>query len=123
MANKKRMFCSAVTGSDAFSLLPLTAQALYFQLNIEGADDDGIVGAPMKITQGIGAGRTDLEALIEAHFLIKFKSGRVVVKHWCIHNNIRKDRYTPSTYTEERALLKVKPNGAYTIDGEGEPLE
>lgn len=121
MANKKRMFSSEITGSDAFLLLAFSAQALYYQLNMEGADDDGIVGAPLKITRAIGATRKDLEALIEARFLIEFPSKRVAVKHWLINNTIRRDRYTPSTFTEERELLKVKPNKAYSLK-EGTPL-
>lgn len=122
MANKRRMISSAITGSDAFISLPLTAQALYYHFVDNGADDDGIVGAPLMITRAIGATKKDLEALTEAHFLITFTSGRVVIKHWLIHNAIRKDRYTPSTYTEERATIKVKENRAYTINGEGIPL-
>lgn len=123
MANKRRMVSSAITGSDSFLALPLTAQALYYHFADNGADDDGIVGAPLMITRAIGATKKDLEALISARFLLAFPSGRVVIKHWLIHNAIRKDRYTPSTYTEERAAIKVKPeNRAYTLNGEGIPL-
>ena len=38
----------------------------------------------------------------------------VVIKHWKIHNYIPKDRYKPTVYTEEKALLEAKENGAYT---------
>lgn len=117
------MLSSAITESDSFTALPLSAQALYFHLNIEGADDDGIVGAPLRITRAIGASQADLEALIEAHFLLTFPSGRVAIKHWLINNAIRRDRYKPSTYTEERALIRVKPeNRAYTLSDQGIPL-
>ena len=120
MANKRRMISSAITESDAFTKLSLRAQALYFHLNIEGADDDGIVGAPLRIMRSIGANRKDLRDLVEGGFLLEFESGRVAVKHWMINNSIRRDRYTPSTFSEERDLLKVKPeNRAYTLNGDG----
>lgn len=116
---KRRMFSPEVIGSDAFISLPFPAQALYFHLNLEGADDDGIIGAPIRITQSLGLTRKDLNDLIEARFLLAFPSGRVVVKHWLINNTIRRDRYAPSTFIEERALLRIKENRAYTLTGEG----
>lgn len=115
---KKRMFSPQVVASDAFLALPFTAQALYIQLNLE-ADDDGIIGAPLRITRSIGAGEDDLKALTGARFLLAFPSGVMVVKHWLINNTIRRDRYTPSTFIEERALLRIKENRAYTLTGEG----
>ena len=42
----------------------------------------------------------------------------VVIKHWKIHNYIRNDRFKPTVYTEEKALLVSKGNGAYTEKGE-----
>lgn len=122
MANKRRMFNSAITESDPFTELPFGAQALYLHLNMWGADDDGIVGAPLRITRAIGADKEDLEALIKAHFLLRFPSGVVAIKHWLVNNTIRRDRYTPSTYTEERKALKVKANRGYSLK-EGTPLE
>lgn len=122
MANKKRMMSSAITESDSFTSLPLSAQALYLHLNIEGADDDGIVGAPLRIMRAVGASKKDLEALIEARFLIEFPSGRVAIKHWLINNTIRRARYTASTYTEERSQLRVKQNRGYTLKDQGETL-
>lgn len=117
---KKRMFSPEVIGSDAFLSLPFPAQALYFHLNLEGADDDGIIGAPLRIARSLGLNENDLKPLIEARFLLSFQSGRVAVKHWLINNNLRRDRYSPSTFTKERALLRVKPdNRAYTIKGKG----
>lgn len=116
---KKRMFSPQVVASDAFLALPFTAQALYIQLNLE-ADDDGIIGAPLRITRSIGAGEDDLKALTGARFLLAFPSGVMVVKHWLINNAIKLDRYTPSTFTDERAALKIKTdNRAYTTKGKG----
>lgn len=110
---KKRMFSQQITESDAFLDMPLSAQALYFHLNM-WADDDGFVNNPRRIQRVIGANDDDLKLLLAKAFVIAFDSGVVVVKHWKINNYIPKDRYTPTVYTEEKAQLYEKPNRAYT---------
>ena len=110
---KKRMFSVDIVGSDAFLDLPHTAQALYFQLGMR-ADDDGFVGNPKTIQRMAGTKASDLELLIKKRFLLQFPSGVVVIKHWKINNQIQKDRYTPTVYTEEYQSLYIKDNKAYT---------
>ena len=110
---KKRMFSVDIVGSDAFLDLPHTAQALYFQLGMR-ADDDGFVGNPKTIQRIAGTKASDLELLVKKRFLIQFPSGVVVIKHWKINNQIQKDRYTPTVYTEEYQSLYIKDNKAYT---------
>ena len=110
---KKRMFNVDIVGSDAFLDLPHTAQALYFQLGMR-ADDDGFVGNPKTIQRIAGTKASDLELLVKKRFLIQFPSGVVVIKHWKINNQIQKDRYTPTVYTEEYQSLYIKDNKAYT---------
>lgn len=110
---KKRMFNVDIVGSDAFLDLPHTAQALYFQLGMR-ADDDGFVGNPKTIQRIAGTKASDLELLIKKRFLLQFPSGVVVIKHWKINNQIQKDRYTPTVYTEEYQSLYIKDNKAYT---------
>ena len=110
---KKRMFNVDIVGSDAFLDLPHTAQALYFQLGMR-ADDDGFVGNPKTIQRIAGTKANDLELLVKKRFLLQFPSGVVVIKHWKINNQIQKDRYTPTVYTEEYQSLYIKDNKAYT---------
>lgn len=110
---KKRMFNVDIVGSDAFLDLPHTAQALYFQLGMR-ADDDGFVGNPKTIQRIAGTKASDLELLVKKRFLLQFPSGVVVIKHWKINNQIQKDRYTPTVYTEECQSLYIKDNKAYT---------
>ena len=43
----------------------------------------------------------------------------VVIKHWKINNQIQKDRYTPTVYTEEYQSLYIKDNKAYTEADKG----
>ena len=109
------MFAKTIIDSDAFIDMSASAQALYFHLAMR-ADDDGFVNAPKKIQRMVNASDDDLKILIAKRFLIPFDSGVVVIKHWKIHNYIQGDRYKPTVYTEEKSLLDVKPNKAYTLN-------
>lgn len=111
---KRRMFSQQITESDSFLDMPLSAQALYFHLGMN-ADDDGFVNNPRRVQRVIGANDDDLKLLIAKKFVIAFDSGVVVIKHWKINNSIRSDRYTPTVYCEEMAMLYEKPNRAYTL--------
>lgn len=110
---KRRMFSQQITDSDSFLDMPLSAQALYFHLGMT-ADDDGFVNNPKRIQRLIGANEDDLKLLIAKKFIIAFETGVVVIKHWKINNYIPKDRYTPTVYTDEKALISEKSNRAYT---------
>ena len=107
------MFTQKIIDSDAFLDMPLSTQALYFHLNMR-ADDDGFVNNPKRIQRTIGASEDDLKLLIMKRFVIGFDSGVLVIKHWRMHNTLRKDRYNPTQYQEELATLEVKDNNAYT---------
>lgn len=117
---KKRMFSLSVIDSDAFTDMPLSAQALYFHLCMR-ADDDGFIGNPKKIKGMIGASDDDLKLLIAKRFLLTFEDGVIVIKHWRMHNTLQKDRYTPTNYIDERNQLLIKENKAYSFN-EGEPV-
>ena len=110
---ERRMFAKTIIDSDAFIDMPLSTQALYFHLSMR-ADDDGFINNPKKIQRMVGASDDDLKILVMKRYLLPFESGVVVVKHWKIHNYIQKDRYKPTVYTEEKAMLEVKENGSYT---------
>lgn len=102
-----------MTDSDAFLDMPLSSQALYFHLNMN-ADDDGFVNNPKKVQRIIGASEDDLKLLIMKRFLIGFEGGVIVIKHWRMHNTLKSDRYKPTQYQEELAMLDVKDNKSYT---------
>lgn len=110
---ERRMFTQKIVDSDAFLDMPLSTQCLYFHLNMR-ADDDGFVNNPKKIQRMIGASEDDLKILLAKRFLLGFESGVVVIKHWRMHNLLRKDRYNPTQYQEEYEQLMLKDNGSYT---------
>lgn len=109
----KRMFSKKMISSDAFLEMPLTAQGLFFHLAMR-ADDDGIVDSPRKIMRECQAKKRDLDILIQKRYVLAFPSGVILIKHWRIHNTIAKDRYVPSTYTEELSTVILKDNKSYT---------
>lgn len=112
---ERRMFAKTIIDSDAFIDMPLSTQALYFHLSMR-ADDEGFINSPKKIQRMVGATEDDLKLLIAKNFIIPFESGVVVIKHWKIHNYIRKDRITATVYQEEKKQLVEKDNGAYTFN-------
>lgn len=116
---ERRMFAKTIIDSDAFLDMPLSTQALYFHLSMR-ADDDGFINNPKKISRVIGASEDDLKLLIAKRFIIPFDSGVVVIKHWKIHNYIQNDRYKETVYREEKTMLEVKPNKAYTLKNNNE---
>lgn len=117
---ERRMFSKTIVDSDAFLDMPLSAQALYFHLNMR-ADDEGFVNNPKKIQRTINASADDLSLLILRRFIIPFESGIVVIKHWRIHNYIAKDRFKPTVYKDERSQLHLKTNNAYTLNADDSP--
>lgn len=119
---EKRMFTKKITDSDAFLSMPLSAQALYFHLNMS-ADDDGFVNNPKRIQRAIGASDDDYNLLIEKRFVIIFETGIIVIKHWKMHNYIQKDRYKPTDYTEEKSMLIIKENKAYSLTKKSKDTE
>lgn len=110
------MFTQKIVDSDAFLDMPLSTQALYFHLNMR-ADDDGFVNNPKKIQRMIGASEDDLKLLVAKRFILAFENGVIVIKHWRMHNLLRKDRYNPTQYQEQLAQIEMKENGAYTEKG------
>ena len=108
------MFSKKITDCDAFTEMSSAAQALYFHLN-QCADDDGFnnqVGLAMFKAH---ASTDDLKILMAKNYVIRFENGVIVIKHWRLHNTLRKDRYTPTNYQEELKQLGIKKDGIYTL--------
>lgn len=111
----KRMFTKKVTDSDDFISLSSSMQALYLHLN-QSADDDGFTNQVQMAMFKAHASVDDLKVLLAKRFVIQFESGVIVIKHWRMHNTLRKDRYTPTNFQEELNMLGIKKNGSYTLD-------
>src|SRR3990167_1611044 len=110
---QRRMFSMKVVGTDQFLDMPVSSQALYFQLGIY-ADDDGFV-TPKKVLRMTGAKEDDLKVLVAKGFVLPFDTGVIVVTHWKENNYLQKDRYTPTIYTYEKQQLSCIQN-VYILD-------
>lgn len=125
---ERRMFAKTIIDSDAFLDMPMSARLLYYDFSMR-ADDDGFVNSPKKITRFTGASDDDIKVLIGKRFIIPFDTGVVVIKHWRIHNYIRKDTYTETKYKAEKASLYLDENNAYSLhapqlsQGRDEPVD
>jgi hypothetical protein len=110
-----------ICDSDAFLDMPLSTQCLYFHLNMR-ADDDGFIGNSKRILKLTGASEDDLKLLIVKRFIIPFDDGVMVIKHWRMHNTLSKSRYHETQYLDEKNMLRIKDNGAYSLD-EGNAID
>jgi len=111
----RRMFSLKIVDTDAFLEMPMSSQLLYFHLSMR-ADDEGFVGSPKRIMRLIGVNEDDLKVLTSKRFILSFKSGIVVIKHWLIHNVIRMDRLQKTLYQKEKETLVLNEYDAYTED-------
>ena len=116
----KRMFSKLVISTDDFVDMPANSKVLYFYLMSE-ADDDGFVSNPRSIMRVIGASNDDMKILIAKQYVISFDSGLIVIKHWKIHNTIRKDTYKPTQHRLEKAMLSLE-DGVYTTNPRNETV-
>lgn len=111
---QKRMFDRTITNDDDFMELSSQAQSLYFQMNMS-ADDDGLTKNYRNYMKLLGATDDDLQALIDKSFIIKFESGVIAIKHWLIHNTVRKDRYRKTIFQDEYNKLAISENNEYVM--------
>ena len=121
MANR-RMVNIHLIDSDPFLDMPLSAQALYFHMLMR-ADDDGFINSPMRLIRTIGCNNDDYKLLIAKGLILTFETGVIVIKHWRLHNYLRKDRYHESVCQEEKEQLYLEDDGVYTFENTGEKVK
>lgn len=111
----RRMVNIRIIDSDNFLELPLSTQALYFHLLLR-ADDDGFINNPKRIQRLIGGSEDDFKLLIAKQYILTFDSGVIVIKHWKMHNYIKKDRYHETDCLIEKNMLYEDENKTYTLE-------
>lgn len=111
---EKRMFSKKIIDTDWFMDMPASTQNLYFHLSMR-ADDDGFVASPKRIIKLIGASEDDYKVLAAKKFIIPFETGICVISDWRINNYLRTDRYTETTYKDEKNMLTLNENGKYQL--------
>lgn len=106
------MMSKKIIDSDLFMDMPPSSQVLYFHLLLR-ADDEGFVGNTRNIMRLTNSTTDDYKILLAKRFIIEFSSGVCVIKHWCVHNYIQKDRFTSSRYIDEKGQLRITKDRVY----------
>lgn len=101
----RRMISQKIVDTDNFAKMSQSARYLYYELLIR-ADDDGFLGAPMRIVGMVGCVESDLNELITNAYVIKFETGIIVIRDWKIYNNVRGDIYQATLYQDEFNMLR-----------------
>lgn len=108
------MFDKAITDTDKFADLPISAKALYFLLGME-ADDEGFV-SPRRVLRVHGGTDDDVKVLIAKGFLIPFESGVVVITNWHENNYLDRNRMKRTQYQDERSQLLLTDTRRYEFN-------
>ncbi len=111
---KKRMFSSDVIDTDSFLDMTRGAKLLYFYLGMH-ADDDGFVSSPQMFVRAIKCRDCDLAELVKTGFVIAFDSGVIAIRDWRINNDLKNDRYHPTIYAAEKAMLTPDASKRYVL--------
>lgn len=117
----RRMLAKAIVRSAHFMSLSKSIQFLYLQMILE-ADDDGFIANPNLVVSFTKSTKKDLKTLVDKRYIILFPSGIALVRHWLLHNTIRKDRYRETVYPEKN-LVTVTRNRVYELIEEDEEME
>ena len=97
---QRRMFAKTIVQCDRFLEMPLSSQAVYFQLGMD-ADDDGFLANAKSVCRKINANEDDLNLLRAKGFIHRFRNGIVVILDWKQNNYLQKDRYHETVCLEE----------------------
>ena len=114
---RRRMFSLDVVDTDKFACMSKDARYLYFELGVR-ADDDGFIGSPMRIIKMTESTKENLNELINTGFIIQFDTGIIVITDWLQNNKLRKDRYKPTVYVNERNQISIDESAKkYVLNG------
>lgn len=119
---ERRMMAKSVIETDHFMDMPMSSQCLYFHLLLR-ADDDGFIKNPSAIRREVGCGEDDMKLLVAKQFILPFDTGVIVIRHWKIHNYIRKDMYHPTECQAERGLLTGGADKTAYVPKEGVQIQ
>lgn len=111
------MFNKSITDADKFVDLSTESQALYFHLGMK-ADDEGFVAGPYKMLRMLNLKKERLTELTDGEFIYLFASGICVIRHWHIHNKLRKDRVNETIYQKEKNTVAIDSRGVYVLADE-----
>ena len=105
---KRRMINIDIIDLPSFMKLSSVTQLDYIRLVTHG-DDEGFICNPMMI----GIKKKSLKELEEIGLIFCFETGLVLIRHWYLHNAIRKDTFKKTNFKEEKALVTLDNQKVY----------
>ena len=108
---QRRMFNKDQIFSDLFTSMKPTVQLAFVKLCL-CADDDGFVSGAKQA----GVTENALKELKNAGYIFRFSTKIILIRHWLVHNRIRKDTYNPTLRQAEKALVILGPDNIYYLD-------
>lgn len=109
---KRRMISVDIFETDQFSTLPKSSQSLYTHM-ILNADDDGIVDNVESLLRHHKVARKYLDMLVDFGYVFEIAHRIWVITDWRNMNNIRADRYVPTTHRIEYKMIALDENSRY----------
>lgn len=108
---QRRMIDRDIVFSNRFLSMNNASLALYLKMLVS-ADDDGFVDNVMLYLKR----KSGLNELIANGFIYRFSTGAVLLRHWFVHNRIRKDTYKQTIMQAEKALVTLGSDNIYYLD-------
>lgn len=108
---QRRMIDRDMVFSNRFMSMNNASIVLYLKMLVS-ADDDGFVDNVMLYLRK----KSGLNELIENGFIYRFSTGAVLLRHWNVHNKLRKDTYKPTIMQAEKALVTLGSDKIYYLD-------
>ena len=115
---QRRMIQKDIITSAWFMDISNAAQNAYFRFCVV-ADDDGFVHNPKLYA----ASKQTLKTLEDVGLIYTFPSGIVLVRHWFVHNRLRKDTAHETIYTTEKALVTLDEHKIYQLKSVTETVQ
>ena len=107
----KMIIDKEIVESDSFLQMSVSAQVLYFHLNM-AADDEGTVRNANSICKILNIEKKNIEELLSNGYLKRLSDGNYKICHWKL---IHSEEDKMSSYQEYKDQLRVLPDGTYAV--------
>ena len=115
---QRRMLRSDMITSAWFMSLTDVAQLSYVRL-CHVADDEGFIHNPKMVVRS----KVTLSTLEKAGLIFTFPSGIVLIRHWFVHNRLRKDTAHQTIHAAEKALVTLDFENIYQLKSDTDAVQ
>lgn len=108
---QRRMIDKDFVLSNNYLTMNNASQILYIRLLVS-ADDEGFVANSRLFVRRPSV----LRELVTHELVYCFDGGLLLLRHWHVHNKIRKDMFKPTVYQAEKALVTLGSDNIYYLN-------